>query len=229
MAVLRRRTFLSGSAGALVLAGCGGGDDVKPAPTPQAKRRPTGAVTIDFADGDVAIVNFAYALEQLEAAFYARANRDTAGRFGRDARRTLAAIGAHEIVHAAFFKQVLGSAAIGTLEPDFSKVDFGDPDSVLETAQAFEDLGVSAYNGAAQFLTGRGKLGLAPLQAAGAIVSVEARHASAIRTLVHGDSSGAFAPAAFDEARLPGQVLEMAAPFLKTTIRLRNAPKQAKT
>lgn len=212
----------------MVVTGCGGSDASKPKPTP-APRRAASTVTIDFADGDVAVANFAYALEQLEAAFYARANEAGKGVLGRDARRTLAAIGDHEQVHAAFFKQVLGSAAIPALAPDFGKVDFAERDSMLGTAQAFEDLGVSAYNGAAQFLDGSSKLGLAPLQAAGEIVSVEARHASAIRTLIHGDASGAFAPSPFDEVRLPGEVLEMAAPFLKTNVRLRNAPTEPRT
>lgn len=216
--------FLAGSA-AVVVAGCGG-EDKKPAPkTPARAKRSPGEVTIDFAEGDVAVVNFAYALEQLEAAFYAQVVAKSGGVMGRDALRTLRAIADHERVHAVFFEQVLGKAALPALEPDFGKVDFTDRTSVLETAMAFEDLGVSAYNGAGQFLTGRSKLGLAPLQAAGMIVSVEARHASAIRTLIHGDSSGAFAPAPFDEVRLPGAVMEKAAPYLKTQITLRNAPK----
>ena len=220
--------FLAGSA-ALVVTGCGGSDDKKPAPPRSAPaERSPGAVTIDFDDGDIAVVNFAYALEQLEAAFYTRVIDESTGVLGDDAVRTLRAIRDHEQVHAAFFKQVLGKAALPALEPDFGKVDFTDRKSVLETAMAFEDLGVSAYNGAGQFLTGRSKLGLAPLQAAGMIVSVEARHASAVRTLVHGDSSGAFAPAAFDEARLPGEVLDAASGFLKTKITLRNAPTKAR-
>ncbi len=203
----------------------------KPAAPPRSTpaRGAAGGVTIDFADGDVAVLNFAYALEQLEAAFYTRVIDESTGVLGEDAIRTLRAIRDHEQVHAAFFKEVLGRAGLPALEPDFGKVDFTDRESVLETAMTFEDLGVSAYNGAAQFLTGRGKLGLAPVQAAGMIVSVEARHASAIRTLVHGDSSGAFAPAAFDEARLPGEVLKLAGPFLKTEIALRNAPKENRT
>ena len=219
---------MAGSA-ALAVAGCGGSDK-KAAPARSAPARSApGAVTIDFADGDVAVVNFAYALEQLEAAFYAQVNQTPAADLSRDARRTLLAIGDHERVHAAFFKEVLGKAGISALEPDFGDVDFSDGKAVLKTAQAFEDLGVSAYNGAGQFLDGKSKLGLAPLQVAGEIVSVEARHASAIRTLLHGDSSGAFAPEPFDAARLPGEVLEMASPFLKTHVRLRNAPKAART
>jgi len=229
---LGRRTFLSASTASvagLVIAGCGdddGGGSAQSTPTPQATQGQGPGVAIDFSEGDVAIVNFAYALEQLEAAFYAMVNENPASGLTDDGRRTLEDIGAHEIVHREFFKAALGENAIPELEVNFADIDFGSADAVLQTAQTFEDLGVSAYNGAAQFLTGHGALGLVPLQAAGEIVSVEARHASAIRTLLQGDSSGQFAPSAFDEALLPGEVLQMAAPFVKTKIELRNAPTQ---
>ena len=53
------------------------------------------------------------------------------------------------------------------------------PTYVLTTARTFEDLGVSAYNGAGQLLA------LSPfLNHAGKIVSVEARHAATIRNLL---------------------------------------------
>ncbi len=52
----------------------------------------------------------------------------------------------------------------------------------------------------------------------GKIVSVEARHASVIRTLLGNE----FAPAAFDDALTPNQVLSMADPFIENPITLRN-------
>ncbi len=63
-----------------------------------------------------------------------------------------------------------------------ASVNFGDRASVLNTARTFEDLGVSAYNGAGRYLTATAALPL--LTVAGKIVSVEARHASAIRDLL---------------------------------------------
>lgn len=225
---LGRRAFISGSTASiagLVIIGCGGDDD-KPAAGGDVGAEKAD-VTIDFADGDGAIANFAYALEQLEAAFYMTVNGSLPSGLDRDAMQTLQDIGAHEIAHRDHLKAILGKDAIPALEVNFEEIDFADKDSVLETARTFEDLGVSAYNGAAQFLSGDGPLGLAPLQLAGEIVSVEARHASAIRTLISGNNSGDFAPNAFDEARLPGEVLKLAAPFIKTKIALRNAPAQA--
>ena len=105
----------------------------------------------------------------------------------------------------------LGDAAIPGLTPNFETVDFGDRSSVLTTAQTFEDLGVGAYNGAGQFLSDP-----AFLTVAGKIVSVEARHASVIRTLL----GNPFAPDAFDPAFTPTEVLNSAAPFIENEITL---------
>lgn len=52
------------------------------------------------------------------------------------------------MAHREFFKNALAKAAIPGLEVNFSGINFASRDSVLGTAKAFEDLGVSAYNGA---------------------------------------------------------------------------------
>ena len=58
-------------------------------------------------------------------------------------------------------------------------MDFTSRASVLGTAKALEDTGVSAYNGAGQYIQNPDYLTVA-----GKIVSVEARHAAAIRDLL---------------------------------------------
>ncbi len=131
---------------------------------------------------------------------------------------------AHEIAHREFFKAVLGKDAIGALEPDFSKVDFSNRESVLQTAATFENLGVGAYNGAARYIDVDGPLGAVPLMAAGDIVSVEARHASTISDLLANTNGDAFAPDAFDKALTPKAVLAAAQPFIKTSIVVQNVP-----
>jgi hypothetical protein len=57
--------------------------------------------------------------------------------------------------------------------------------SILLNAEVFEDLGVAAYNGAGKQLKDAGNLTLA-----GKIVSVEARHAAAIRDVRDMTASG---------------------------------------
>jgi hypothetical protein len=99
---------------------------------------------------------------------------------------------------------------------DFSSIDFTSRTSVLGTAKAFEDLGVSAYNGAGKLITNPDYLVLA-----GKIVSVEARHAALIRDLI---SNGSFADSSvvdtngLDKSRLPGEVLSIAGTYIKTKI-----------
>jgi rubrerythrin len=135
---------------------------------------------IDVGKGDTGILNFAYALEQLEAAFYIQVNVSFYANATTAEQAILADIMNHEIAHRDFFKNALGSAAIPALTPDFSSIDFTSRASVLGTAKALEDTGVSAYNGAGQYISSADYLTIA-----GKIVSVEARHAAAIRDLLN--------------------------------------------
>lgn len=215
-----RRTFfkLLGATGVAlsiptILTACGNGDD--------NITQPGGSVTLDFSS-DVGVLNYAYALEQLEAAFYSQAVSTPAGDLMGDDLSILSDIRDHEIAHREFFKAALGSSAIGALEVDFSTVDFDSRASVLGTAKAFEDLGVSAYNGAGKLLTDP-----ALLLEAGKIVSVEARHAAAIRDLLNPGSSDFAGGDVVDssglgKARDPNTVLSTAAPFVRTTINVQN-------
>lgn len=168
-------------------------------------------VTLDFAT-DVGVLNYAYALEQLEAAFYLQVLASPYAGMSASENRLLTDVSDHEVVHRDFFAAALGSAKIPNLTPDFSAVVFNDRQSVLRTARAFEDLGVAAYNGAATYLKSERYLIVA-----GKIVSVEARHAAAIRDLLE-PRTGHFAPAAFDNAFSPSQVLTAADPFIVDTI-----------
>ncbi len=182
---------------------------------------------VDLGSGDFGVLNFAYALEQLEAEFYTRVvanfyfNAGTSD-FSDLERTFLTEIRDHEIAHREFLKNALGPAAIPQIEFDFSSVDFQKRTSVLSTARIFEDLGVSAYNGAGQLLSSEAYLTLA-----GKIVSVEARHAAAVRDLI---ANGSFADATvvggdgLDVVRSPAQVLAIAAPFFKRPINGKNLP-----
>ena len=138
-----------------------------------------GSDTTDVGSGDKGILNFAYALEQLEAAFYVRVNASFYTGITDEEKQILSDIMAHEVCHRDFFKAALGSSSIKSLTPNFSSVNFSDRTSVLSTAKALEDTGVSAYNGAGKYIQSVDYLLLA-----GKIVSVEARHAATIRDLL---------------------------------------------
>jgi len=180
------------------------------------------ANVVNLGKGDIGILNYAYALEQLEAAFYIQVvSSFYRGVTGKE-MEYLTDIRDHEIAHREFFKTVLGNRAIRTLEVDFSNIDFSSRDSVLGTAKVFEDLGVSAYNGAGELLENPAYLLLA-----GKIVSVEARHAATLRDLI---SYGSFADSTavdsqgLDLVRTPPEVLAMADPFIVTRILAHNLP-----
>ncbi|MBC7562638.1 MAG: ferritin-like domain-containing protein [Gemmatimonadaceae bacterium] len=218
-----RREFLrfAGLTGAAVaFAGCSSGSPelLAPASTPSgAVIGVDGSVTLDFSN-ELDVLNYAYALEQLEAAFYVQvvANASFGTTFAANEQRVLRDIRDHEVVHRNFFAAALGSNKIPNLTPKFGTINFANRTSVLETAKTFEDLGVSAYNGAARYLKSAEYLTLA-----GKIVSVEARHASTIRDILN-PRSGDFAPTAFDLANTPQTVLTAAGPFIVESITVIN-------
>jgi len=217
-ASLHRRSFLqyagAGAAGiALIAAGCkkDHGNDMPPV---------NGGVTLDFKD-DFGVLNYAYALEQLEAAFYIQVASNPPSGFSTIEKQYFQDIQFHEIAHREFFKNALGTAAIGSLAVDFSSINFTDRASVLNAAKAFEDLGVAAYNGAGVRIKTDAYLVLA-----GKIVSVEARHAAYIRDLI---SPGSFsgpdvvdATTGLDQALTPDKVLAAAGKFIKTKVNVIN-------
>ncbi|HEX9951569.1 MAG TPA: ferritin-like domain-containing protein [Rubricoccaceae bacterium] len=184
-------------------------------------------VTLDFSS-DTGVLNYAYALEQLEAAFYTQVIASPYSGITADETAVLMSLRDHEVVHREFFQAALGTNAIPDLTPNFSSVDFTSRASVLGTARTFEDLGVGAYNGAGKYLTSAANLTLA-----GKIVSVEARHAAAIRDLLDprspagagaaGTNIPAVVTAGADLALAPGTVLSQAQPFITETITVRNA------
>ena len=177
---------------------------------------------VDLGSGDIGILNYAYALEQLEAAFYVQIIKTPYSGMNTMEMSYLTDVRDHEVAHREFFKAALSTKAIQALEVNFSAIDFTNRTSVLTTARAFEDLGVSAYNGA-------GKLLVSPdyLTIAGKIVSVEARHAALIRDLI---TPGSFADMSavnamgLDNARAPKDVLAIASAYLKTQINANNLP-----
>lgn len=220
---IKRKTFLkysaiAGSAMAIGLEACHKDD------TPSMSNN-----TIDVGSGDTGILNFAYALEQLEAAFYIQANASLYSGATDDEKQILADIMKHEIAHRDLFKAALGSSAIMQLQFDFSKIDFSNRASVLGTAKALEDTGVSAYNGAGQYISNGDYLTLA-----GKIVSVEARHAAAIRDLLN-PKTASFAgddvvdpTTGLDFSRTPNagspSIVATANTFLKTKISATKLP-----
>jgi hypothetical protein len=203
-----RRKFLqwSGLTVAVVALGCS--DDNNDG------TGPSGSVALGT--GDTGILNYAYALEQLEAALYTQVTAGFYSGATTTEQAILTDIKNHEVIHRDFLKAALGASAIADLQVDFSSINFTDRTSVLGAARTFEDLGVSAYNGAGKLLTDVNNL-----LTAGKIVSVEARHASAIRDLITANSfagSDVVDANGLDKANDPTTVLTAADVYITTTI-----------
>src|ERR1700743_80695 len=122
---------------------------------------------VDIGSGDYGILNYAYALEQLEAAFYTQVILTPYSGMSGTEKTMLTSIRDHEVLHREFFKAALGANAITGLTVDFSSIDFSNRAKVLGAAKAFEDLGVTAYDGAGYLIQNA-----AYLTIAGKIVSV---------------------------------------------------------
>ncbi len=217
--ISRRRFF--GYAGALagagVLAGmssCNPDNDLNVTPA---------STGIDLGSGDTGMLNYAYVLEQIEAAFYIQVLATPYSGMTAAEAALFMDIRDHEITHRELFKAALGSKAIPTLTPGFSSISFTSRDSVLAAARAFEDLGVAAYNGAGIHFTSAANLTLA-----GKIGSVEARHAAVIRELIlknsFADTTAVNIVSRIDEAKTPQQVLAIAGEYIQETLNAGNLP-----
>jgi hypothetical protein len=150
---------------------------------------------------DTDILNFALNLEYLEAEFYSMATwgatlvelgvlttAETTGpttggnmvpNFGSSPWAFLAtALRENEIAHVKYLRTTLGSAAVKKPTINLAALGYGfsSVGSWLELARQFEDVGVSAYLGAAPLITSK-----TYLAAAGAILATEAQHSGSIR------------------------------------------------
>lgn len=150
---------------------------------------------------DFDILNFALNLEYLEAEFYVMASygttlvglgvisaADESGpttggnkvpNFGSSPYATLgSALRNHEVEHVQYLRAALGSAAVKKPAINLNALGYGFSDVYhwLVLARQFEDVGVSAYLGAAPLISSS-----TYLAAAAAIMGTEAAHSGAIR------------------------------------------------
>ena len=153
---------------------------------------------------DVDILNFALNLEYLEAEFYTVA---TTGRRIEDAGIGVSGVGTlgatvggsqvamdnrimqlarditnDEQMHVRFLRTALGSAAVSKPAINLAAlgIGFANVTEFLILARAFEDVGVTAYNGAAPLISNKQYLA-----AAAGIALTEGQHAGVLRYLVY--------------------------------------------
>lgn len=173
----------------------------------------------DLGAGDVGILNYAYALEQLEADFYSKVVNNFYTGISTEEKQLFTDIYNHEVIHRDFFKAAISGATqnvLPKLQFKYDGVDFKSRSSVLATSKALEDTGVAAYNGAGRYISNLDYLVLA-----GKIVSVEARHAAAIRDIINpnsADFSGddVINSNGLDVAKTPKEIVAAAGSFFVT-------------
>ncbi|WP_316838614.1 ferritin-like domain-containing protein [Pedobacter gandavensis] len=181
--------------------------------------------TIDLKD-DTGLLNYIYSLAQLEAAFYTKAVENLGAGYTSTQTLFLNDIKWHKTAHREFFKTFLGPAAIGSLEFDFSAIDFSVPTAVFGLARTFDNLGLAAYNGAIE----KSKEAYT-LIILSQIASVQARHGAWISTqlpdvifgnLLELKELGSDETKGLDVALPAAQVLAQATKYIKTQLNVIN-------
>ncbi|UOQ65530.1 ferritin-like domain-containing protein [Hymenobacter volaticus] len=199
----------------LVLAGCK--DDEEPV-TPVASNvlrlgvvtSASGAETVTQESQENGVLNYAYLLEQLEAAFYTQVVAAPPADLLSDELAYLTDLRDHELIHREYLKAALGAsvydASLSTpLKFNFSSFTLTTRVGVWTAAQQLEDIGVAAYNGAGKLLTVTTNL-----LALGKIASVEARHAALVHEVLQSDSFASTIGAdGLDDAKTPTEVIEL--------------------
>ena len=204
-----RRNFLAGlgctagAATAVALAGCDGSSKPVTPPTPTPNPAITDndilnfALNLEYLEAEYYLrATTGTGLSDTDAGSGAAAvNGGTQVPFKTQAIQQYAMeIANDELAHVRFLRTALGSAAVARPAIDFTAAfnaaasaagigaafnPFADENSFLLGAFVFEDVGVTAYHGAAGLLSSTTNLG-----AAGAIMAVEAYHAGEVRTLI---------------------------------------------
>ncbi|WP_219418935.1 ferritin-like domain-containing protein [Pseudonocardia nigra] len=167
----------------------------------------------DF-DGPIDVLNYALTLEYLEAEFYRQGN--AADLLDGKAESYLATVQSDEEAHVMVITDTinqLGGDPVPAPAVDFGQA-FASAESYLETAFVFENLGVSAYLGAAPALFQEKAL----LTAAASIFGVEARHAAIIGQLQGKPAEGGVYMGAVETPLPRSEVLNAAAPFIVSTV-----------
>lgn len=214
-----RRNFLTGSAkligGGTLAVALAGSPLFSGAKTVMAQSTTPAAPNLT----DIDILNYALTLEHLEAAFYVR-GLNTFSRTDFTSARFIRGFGGriistvydyfrlirdHEVTHVQTLISIirgLGGTPVGPCTYNFG---YTNVDGFVAVAQALEDTGVMAYDGAVALIQSP------DLQTAGAtIATVEARHASYLRLL----NGNVPFPAAFDTPKTMAEILAIVSQFI---------------
>jgi hypothetical protein len=236
-----------GAAAVALLAGCGGGSSHPSGSGGGAAgfADPSNFPGIPGNNEDTVVLNYALTLETLEADLYRQAINIASGKpagtpapANNDYSSYSLAVGAGglssenaqlgffylqqyagvEAAHRDFLRTALGSAAVPANAKGYTANFGSDMKSIMTLIRTVEETGVTAYLGAAGFLTDANLV-----QVASTIYSTEARHSSAVNYVLGldtgpSDAVGGAQPSAgatneFEYAQTPKAVLAEVKPF----------------
>lgn len=183
--------------------------DIEERQVSNAKKPKTQAIT------DAQILNYALTLEHLEDTFYKQGLQNfTQAQFaaaGYDATfyKNLQEISSDEATHVSFLTSALSGAGASPVAACTYNFGVTSVQSFIATANLLEGVGVSAYLGAAQNITNK-----AYLTAAGAILTVEARHSAYLRASETPEGTLSPFPSPFDTPLDFDEVYSLASQFI---------------
>jgi hypothetical protein len=162
---------------------------------------------------EVEVLNYALTLEHIESTFYREglemfdvAAFEALG-YQASVRERIAMIGEHEAQHVDALTAAIEQLEGTPVEEATYNFGYTDLASFLQVAALLEKTGVSAYQGAAQYLIDNDDL----LTAALTIHGSEARHSAYLNVVTGAESPF---PAAVDPVLTPAEVLEIAGPLI---------------
>ncbi|KAG8955973.1 hypothetical protein FRC04_006422 [Tulasnella sp. 424] len=167
--------------------------------------------TPEDTSNDTKLLNFALTLEHLEYAFYTDGLAKYDQHAFKDAgfpswvRTRFQQIADHEASHVALLSNTLGDKAVQPCQYNFP---YSDPQSFVALSMVLEDLGVSAYLGAAKSISNPDLLAVAA-----SIMTIEARHNAWVASAVR---KGAAWGGSLDVALATNQVYSIAASFISS-------------
>lgn len=174
-------------------------------------RRQNPATGLPDGIGDIDVLQFALTLEHLEAAFYQQGFAQfpdsdfVALGLNPEQLDDLKSIQLTEAAHVTVLNTAIINAGIQPVQACEYNFGFTTAAAMVATGGVLENVGVSAYLGAASLLTD-----VTVLTAAAQILTVEARHQTFVRTA----SKAAAIPSPFDTPLGVRQVFSLAAPFI---------------
>lgn len=155
---------------------------------------------------DLEVLNYALTLEHFETELY-RVVRDSGKLQGRD-QQIITLFGAHEAAHVDAVRSTIEKLGGTPVQKGrYNLPALTDRAMVLGLLATVEQVGVSAYLGAAGFIQNKDILA-----AAASIMQVEGRHTSVIRVLLDDPRP---VPDAFVAPLTPAEVLKIVTPFIQ--------------